>query len=116
MDAHPNPLAGEDVGHRLREEVRPLLVQQRRSLALLARPLVRLACLLASLDDAFNHPLAHHQFHCVHRRLLRQREDVEGLQWLGVRVLEDLRHSDGGEEAAQLGVDFGVLEAELLGR
>jgi hypothetical protein len=115
VDAHADLLTGEDVGHGLGEEVGALLVEQRGRLALGAGALIGVAGLLARLDDAADDALAEDELHVIHRGLLRQREDVEGLERLGIGVLEDLGDGDAGEEAAHLGVHLGALEAEVLG-
>src|SRR3712207_2234034 len=81
-------LARHDVGDRLREDVRPLLVQERRHLARRARRLVDRLRLLAPHylppDDA----LADLQRHRVHGRRLREREGVDGLNLFVEGVLE----------------------------
>ncbi len=115
VDAHADFFTREDVGHGLGEEVGALLVEQRGRLPLGAGALVGVTRLLARLDDAADDALADDELHGVHRGLLREREDVEGLERLGVGVGEDLGDGDAGEEAAHLGVHLGVLQAELLG-
>ena len=101
---------GLDVADRLREDVRPLLFQQRGGLALGQRLLVDLPGLGTTLDLAFDPPLAQHHRHLVDRRLMGQRKDVGGLDPPIGRVIEGLRHPHTGHEARDLGLDVGVFQ------
>ena len=99
LDVDVDLLARLDVGDRLREDVRPLLGEQRGDVALAAGLLVDLLGLLALADDAANPPLADGHDELIDRRVLRQREDVHRLDLLAERILELLRDLDRGDVA-----------------
>ena len=71
--------------------------------------LVNALGLLPLADDAANLPLADGHDEFVDRRVVRQREDVDRLDLLVVRVVILLRDVDGGDVAGDGGLHVGVL-------
>jgi len=110
LDADLDRRARHQVGERLREDVGPLLVEERRHLAGLARRLVDAPRLLAALDLAMDGTLSGAHRHGVHRGAVGEREAVEGLHRLREAAREQLRHRDPGDEARDLDRDLGVPE------
>src|SRR5206468_2391602 len=70
------------VGERLREDVGPLLIEERRHLAGRARRLVDASRLLAALDLTADGALSGAHRHGVHRGAVGERESVDGLHRL----------------------------------
>jgi hypothetical protein len=89
------------------EEVRALLLDQRRLLAFRLRLLVGLARLFLLLDEALDGALADAHPEMVHGGLLGQREHIDALDEFGARVLEHLRHARSGDDAGHLDRDLG---------
>jgi hypothetical protein len=77
------------------KHVGPVLLEQRRDVPLPLRLLVNLLRLLALADDAADPPLAHGHHKLVHRRVVRQGEDVHRFDLAVVGVVELLRDVDG---------------------
>ncbi len=111
-DVDVDLLARLDVGDRLGEDVGPLLGEERSDVALLARLDVELLGLLALADDAANVAVADRHDELAHRRVLRQREDIERLDLLAVRILVPLLHLHAGDVASDAGAHVGVLERQ----
>ena len=77
---------GQDVGDRLREDVGPLLVEQRGDVARCRALLVDGARFLAALDDAAHGAVADQHGHVVDRGVLRERERCRRLRSSAVAV------------------------------
>ncbi len=103
-------LAGADVADRLGEDVRPLLLQQGRRLAGQQGLFVDPPSFLAALDYSHDPPLGDDHRHVVHRRFVRQREDVHRFDLLIGGIDEGLRHLDAGNEPGDIGHDIGMLQ------
>lgn len=90
-DRHVDRTAGLDVRDLLREDVWPLLREERGNVALRPRLGVHLFGLGLVADDAADATLTNGHDELVHRRVLRQREHVHRLDLAVVGVLELLR-------------------------
>ena len=110
LDRDDDLLAGADVGHTRREEVGPLLLDQRRLAALGLRRLVRAPGLAALVDHALDDPLADAHLQVVDGGVLRQREHVHALAPLGRRIHEPLRDADAGDHPGHAHPDVGEEE------
>jgi hypothetical protein len=106
LDARPR----HQVGERLGEDVRALLIQQRRELPARARLFVDPPRLVAPLDLAPDLAIAGAHPHGVHRCPVGEREGVDGLDRVGKGIGEDLGHLHPCNESGDLHVDVGVLE------
>jgi hypothetical protein len=111
LDFHLLP--GRDVRHRLREDVRPLLLEEARGLSAGERRLVGEARFRPAPDRPHDPPLADHHRHVVHGGGMGKGEDVDGLDRLVVGILERLPHAHAGDEARDLRVDVGVAQRTL---
>ena len=108
--------AREDVGHRLGEDVVPLLVQQARDVSGAARIFVELARFVARLDQPADGAVAYQHGHIVHRGIGRQRKGVDRFNLLLKRVFEFLGDRNPPERPADARLHLGVLErADALG-
>ncbi len=107
FDLHQHGLARADIGDRIGEDVRPLLLGQRGLAALLARLLVGDARGLALLDVADHDAVADHHLERVDRAALGQRVDIDRLDPVVGGVAEDLRDAaaDGRPRHRQVDVD-----------
>ena len=104
--------AGFDVRDLLLEDVRPPLHEQARPVAAFARlPVDGLGFLLLAQDAPDGAVPDHHQ-ELADRRLLGQREEVDGLDLRIERVPEPLPDLDGADVARDGRVHRGVLEGE----
>jgi hypothetical protein len=85
LDLHDHGVARPDIGDRIGEDVRPLLLDKAGLLARGLRLLVDLAGLLPVLDVPDDDALSDHHLQGVDRRSLRQWIDVEGrhVPWRG---------------------------------
>src|SRR6266850_5659699 len=104
-----------DVGHRLGEDVRPLLIEQRGDVSLLLGLLVDLLGFLATLNDAAHDALANVQRHIVHGRVLRQRENIYRFDFVVRRIPELLSHGDARDKAADFSANVGVFQGTESG-
>ena len=113
-DAHDDLRAGFDVGDRLREDVRALLLEQAGDIAGLARLLVDGAGERAFLDLALDGlraaGTADDHRHAVDRGAVREREGVHRLDRARIRIRVGLLDDGAREEAADLDLHIGVLQ------
>ena len=105
-----NLLARLDVGDGLREDVGPLLREQRRHVALAFGRRVNRLRLLAFADDAADVPVADGHDELVDGGIVRQREDILAASILAeskgiVKLLRDLH---GGDVTEHAGLNIGV--------
>jgi hypothetical protein len=107
FDLHQHGFAGADIGDRIGEDVRPLLLGQRRLLPRCARRFIDDAGLLPLLDVADDDAIADHHLQRVDRAARRQRIDVSSLDPVLRRVAEDLR--DAG---ANRGAGYGEIDID----
>ena len=105
FDLHQHGFAGADIGDRVGEDVRPLLLGQRGLLAVRAGLLVDDAGLLPLLDVADDDAVADHHLERVDRAARRQRIDVGRLDPVLGRVAEDLRDAGADRRAGHREVD-----------
>ena len=112
FDLHQHGFAGTDIGDRVGEDIRPLLLGQRRLLPVLPRLLVDHARLLPLLDLADDDAVADHHFQRVDRAAFRQRIDVSSLHPVLRRVFEDLRDAGANRRARDRQID---VDAEPCG-
>ena len=113
-DLHLRPR--HDVGHRLRENVRPLLVQQASHLAGRLGLLVHLPGFISLLDLPFDRPAADLHRHPVHGRIVGERKHVDRLDRTGVGVVKLLADRDPSEKARNLGLHVGVFQRAVAQR
>lgn len=107
-DLHRRPR--HEVGERLGEDVRALLVEKARHLTRLARGLVAPARLLAAVDLRLDHAVAGLHGHGVDGAALGEWKGVDRLHRIRERVAEHLRHGDARDEAAHRGGDVGAYQ------
>ncbi len=113
--APPDEVAGQDVGDVHLEDVGPLLLEERRGLALLLGLLVGALRLLAFGDLRLDHPLADGHAHAVDGGAGGGREDVDRLDRHLARVGVGLRHRHVGDHTGDLDARLGGLERKGLG-
>ncbi len=106
FDLHQNGFAGADIGDRIGEHVRPLLLGQRRLAAAGAGLLVNGASLLPLLDIADDDAIADHHLQGIDRAAFRQRIDVSRLDPIGGRIAKDLRDPGSDRWARHREVDI----------
>ena len=122
LDRDDDVFLRADVRDRDLEDVRLLLVEQRRFLPLALRLFVNLVRFAFLLDLAFDHALADFHPQRVDRRVLRQRERVDRLdarRGVVVKLLGDLAAKEQAADAKMRGGlergDRFVVDEELLG-
>ena len=119
FDLHQHGLAGSDIGHRVGKDVRPLLLGQRSFLAVRLGLFVDDAGLLPLLDLADHDAVADHHLERIDRAARRQRIDIDRLDPILRRVLEDLRDAgaDGRARYREIDVDAeaGRFSVAVLG-
>ena len=113
FDLDDHSLTRPDIGNRVREHVRPLLLDERGLDAGRRGLLVDLAGFGAFLDLAFEEAVAHLHLQRVDCCALRQRIDINSFNPLVRGVLEALRDLRARDEARHLDLDVG-LEARRL--
>src|SRR5262249_54315916 len=111
-ELHVDRLAGLDVRHRLGEDVGPLLRKQRGDVPLLFRLGVGALGFGALADDAADAPFAEGHDELIHRRVLRQREDVDRFDLLVVWVLVLLHDPHAGDVAGDARLHVGMRERQ----
>ena len=107
---HVNFFARLDIGDRLREDVRPFLGEQRSHITLALRVLINLLRLFALANNAANPPLTdgHNEF--IDGSVVRQREDIDRLDFARIRIVKLLGDLDRANVTADRGAHAGVLE------
>ena len=93
-------------GHR--EEIRPLLFEQRGVAPFALRLLVDARGFLALLDLPFDRAHADLQSHRIDRRVVGERKHVDRLDASIGRILEALAHEAARDDAAHVEGDFGA--------
>src|SRR5437773_2496327 len=111
-EADDNFLAGQDVGHRLGEEVGPLLVEQRGGSAGATGLVIKRPGFLPLPDDTADDAISEADLQVVDRGSAREREDVDRFDGPIVGVLEDLAHADLAAPAVILAWTSGGLGGE----
>ncbi len=114
FDLHQHGLAGTDIGHRIGEDVRPLLLGQRGLLARAARLLVDHASPLPLLDVADDDAVADHHLQRVDGTIGGERIDIGGRDPVPGRIAEHLRDAGAQRRTRHGDVDVGA-EANRLG-
>ena len=104
--AHINVIAGHDVGHRSGKNIGALLLQQRGTLAFRLGLRIDALGFFALTHYALDHAIANADFHVIDGCIMRQRENVNGLNGHGAGVGVLLRDGGGSHEAAH--IDYGV--------
>ena len=92
-------VAGHDVGDVHHEDVRPLLREQRGTLALLLGGLEELRRLFLLLDPGLDDPLADLHGQAMHGGAGRPGKDIAGVDRARARVAVTLGHGDPGDRA-----------------
>src|SRR4030095_6487297 len=90
FDLHQHGFARADIGDRVGEDVRPLLLRQRGLAAVPARLLIDDARRLALLALADHDAIAAHHLERIDRAALGQRIHIDGLGPLAGRIAENL--------------------------
>ena len=106
FDLHQHGFAGADIGDRIGEDVRPLLLGQRGLAPGRAGLLIDHPRLLPFLDVADNDPIADHHLERVDRAARRQRINIGRLDPVLRRVTEDLRDAGADGRAGHREVDI----------
>ena len=113
LDLHQNGLARADIGDRVGEQVRPLLLEERRLSPGGLRLRIDRARLLALLDVADHDAVADHDPEAVDRAALGQRVDVDRLDPAFGWIAEDLRDAGSRGRPADRDVDVGPDPRDL---
>ncbi len=102
-----------DIGHRIGEDVGPLLFDEARLLAGILGLVIELARFLAALDLAFDDAAADLHMQRIDRGLLRQGKYIHAFEPTITRVLEALGDDGAGNRAGDGNVDVGVETRRL---
>ncbi len=109
-DRDIDSLTRQNVGDRLREDVRALLLEQARRVTLVARSFVFGPSLGAWRDLSRDRAVADLHRHSIDRCTLREWKHIHSLDLVGVRILELLGHGDAREKSADRRMHVGVSE------
>src|SRR5204863_5009732 len=101
-DRDNNFFAWENIGHRLSEDVRPLLIQKTCDVPRFARGFINRASFFATLDQPSYRAIANNQRQVVNHGVLWQRKSVNGFDLFLERIREFMGNDRARNETTHL--------------
>ena len=116
-DRDLNPFPRKNVRDRLRENIRSLLIQQARRLAVVFSRFINRLGFFASQNFSAHSAVANQHCHVIDRGILRQGKRVNRFNFFTERIFEFLRDRYARQKSADLGFYVSVFQrADRFGR